>query len=69
MMLLKDKFCLCFCFIAVDAMVGCRILKEEWYNWTFFCICTGHVFEGFHYLNISGIKFLFDLDNSLIWNV
>lgn len=29
----------------------------------------GHIFEGFDYVNMSGIKFLFDLDNSLIWNI
>lgn len=52
MMLLKDKFYLCSC---PNGCSGCRVLKEECNNWTFFVL-----YRGFHFLNISGIKFLFD---------
>lgn len=34
-----------------------------------FFVLDWHVFEGVHYVNISSIIFLFDLDNSLTWNV
>ena len=34
-----------------------------------FLYWAGHVFEGVHYVNISNTIFLFDLVNSLTWNV
>lgn len=35
----------------------------------YFLYWTGYVFEEVHYVNISSINFLFDLDNSLTWNI
>lgn len=61
-MLLKVKFYLCSCPETLEAVVvgSC---KSSAVIGHFFCIRLGLSFEGFDYVNISGIKFLSDLDN------